>query len=628
MIQCSAAPRADFRLRARTALALCTLIGVVALFPQATPRAAGQATPSGTSYYVDCNNGSDGNSGTAPSQAWRSVEKVNRTWLSAGDSVRFQRGCAWSGPLNVGWSGTTTAPVVVGAYGAGELPVIQSGTTQVDAVFVTGSHVVLDSLWARGIAPQRDAGCDNAAVGQISGFRFAGPAAYNTVQNSRATDLTDGVKIERTSHHNTIVRNTLTNNRMMAQLTREAGDDYGAFAVNVHGDDNEVAYNDLSGSDACSYDYTRDGAAVEIYGGQRNSVHHNRSTNNDTFAELGDPRSADNRFAYNVVTAAQTKASFLVTRGAADSFGPVARTRAYNNTVYLSGSNATAVVCVGGCSPEVLTLKNSIIWSEHQVAWTDQPFDEGYNVYWKSNGAPLFKNTGISTTSKRADPLFVSSLPTAFDFHLRAASPAVDAGTMDAGRADYTVDADGVAVPSGPAVDAGAYERAGTAPPPTATAPPTSTPALTATAVPPSSTPSPSSTVSPSSTPSPSATSAPPSSTATPVTSATAIPPTDTSVPATPTRAPATPAAPRSLDARPRPGAIRLTWIASTTPGVTYSVYRSTAPGVEQLYRTDVTGTRFDDSGASSGRTYYYRLTSKTATGESARSNQTSARAR
>lgn len=632
MIQRRVAPRAALGLRARTALALCTLIGVVAFWPPATPRASSQAAPSGTGYYVDCNNGSDGNAGTAPNQAWQSLERVNRAWLSAGDAVRFQRGCVWSGPLNVGWSGTAAAPVLVAAYGAGELPVIQSGTTQVDGVFVTGSHVVLDGLWARGIAPQRDAGCDNAAVGQISGFRFAGSAAYNTVQNSRATDLTDGVKIERTSHHNTIVRNTLTNNRMMAQLTREAGDDYGAFGVNVHGDDNEVAYNDLSGSDACSYDYTRDGAAVEIYGGQRNAVHHNRSTNNDTFAELGDPRSADNRFAYNVVTAAQIKSNFLVTRGAADSFGPVARTRAYNNTVYLSGTNATAVVCVGGCSPEVLTLKNSIIWSEHQVAWTDQPFDEGYNVYWKSDGAPLFKNAGINATSIRADPLFVSSAPSAFDFHLRAASPAVDAGTMDAGRVDYHVDADGAAVPSGPAVDAGAYERAGTAPPPTATALSTSTPAPTATAVPPSNTPS--------STPSPSATSAPPTSTATPapsatpvpsttpVPSATAIPPTGTPAPAAATPGPATPAAPRTLTARPRPGAIRLTWIASTTPGVTYTVYRSTAPGVEQLYDADVTGTRFDDTGVSSGQTYYYRLTSKTATGESALSNETSARPR
>jgi hypothetical protein len=529
-------------------LAACAVLTISLASQQTSLQPLIQAATTGTVYYLDCTGGNDGNAGTSPSQAWRTLGQVNTAWLAAGDSLLLRRGCVWNGPLNIGWQGSATAPIVVGAYGAGELPVIQSGTTNVDAVFVTGSYIVLDGLWTRAIAPQRDPNCGNTAVGQISGFRFAGSAAYNTLQNSRATDLTEGVKIEQSSHHNTITRSVFANNAMMAQLTTSPGDDYGAFGANVHGDDNEIAYNEFSGSDACSYDYTRDGSAVEIYGGQRNNVHHNRSTNNETFTELGYPRSADNRFAYNVVTSALTNSTFLVTRGASDGFGPVTRTKAYNNTVYLTGSNATAVVCAGGCSPDILTLKNNIIWSDYQVAWVDQPFDEGYNIYWKADGAPIFKMAAMSPTSKRANPSFAGASVTAPNFHLVDGSPAVDFGSTESAGAGYTIDYDGLSVPSGTGVDAGAYEHAlppaptrtaGPAPSATGTptgtaAPPTATSTRAATATPVrTNTPSPTRTVLPSSTPAP---------TKTPVATATTAP---TKTPAATAKSTRTP--------RPRP---------------------------------------------------------------------------
>ena len=293
-------------------------------------------------------------------------------------------------------------------------------------------------------------------MGQISGFRFAGQAGHNVLRHSVATGLTDGVKVERSAHHQHILHNTLSGNNMMAQLTLQRLGRLRGFGVNVHGDDNEVAYNEISGSDACSFDFGRDGAVVEIYGGQRNDVHHNRAIDNLTFTELGDTRSADNRFAYNIVSSRVAGASFLITRGGADSYGPVRSTRAYHNTVYLTGGNATAVVCAGGCAPDILTLKNNIVWSEHQVAWVDGPFDESHNLFWRADGAPVFKVGGIDARSQRADPRFRSVAPGGLDFHLTADSPAIGAGMVDSFSTGYRSDFDGVAAPAGSRVDAGA----------------------------------------------------------------------------------------------------------------------------------------------------------------------------
>lgn len=434
------------------------LVLLLILLPLADGHTAERAAAAGTTYYVDCIGGNDGNSGTASKLAWHSLSRANQAVLSPGESLLLKRGCTWTGPLTPWWQGSATAPITIGAYGSGELPMIQSGTNGIDAVFVTGSYLILESLSARGLPPRRDARCENAAVGQISGFRFAGPAAYNTLRASTATGFTEGVKIERSSHHNRILHNSFLSNTMMAQLTTSPGDDYGAFGANVHGDDNEIAYNVFSGHHACSYDYTSDGSAVEIFGGQRNLVHHNRSSDNQAFVELGASRSSANIFAYNLVTSSLAGATFLVTRGPNDGFGPVFGTQAYNNTVYLTGSNATAVVCVGGCSADILTLKNSIIWSEYQAAYVDQAFDEGYNIYWRSDGSPIFKLAPMSATSKVIDPQLVS--PSGGDFHLAATSPARDSGTIASVQAGFTSDFDGAAVPQGSSVDIGAYEFA------------------------------------------------------------------------------------------------------------------------------------------------------------------------
>lgn len=151
---------------------------------------------------------------------------------------------------------------------------------------------------------------------------------------------------------------------------------------------------------------------------------------------------------------------------------------------------------------------------------------------------------------------------------------------------------------------------------------PTATPTLT-----PSVTSSPTPILSVTDTPTPTfaATSTP---TATPSSAAPTFTPTPASQPtATPTPSSAgasPPGPPSSLSASAgQPGQVTLRWSASTTPGVTYWVYRGTSSGGETPYRSGVTGTGFTDTSVARAVVYWYKVTAVSSAGaESAPSNE------
>src|SRR5207247_4087486 len=134
-----------------------------------------------------------------------------------------------------------------------------------------------------------------------SGVRIPGGASFNRVQDSVLAGNIAGVLVSDGASDNAIVGNTFQNNNKMSVNTPGGYDDSGAFGVLLNGDRNEVAYNHISGSVAFSYDYGQDGAAVEIYKGQGNSLHHNTAVDNHAFSELGDPRTRDNTSASTLV---------------------------------------------------------------------------------------------------------------------------------------------------------------------------------------------------------------------------------------------------------------------------------------------------------------------------------------
>jgi hypothetical protein len=82
-------------------------------------------------YYVDATGGNDANSGTSPSLAWASLNKVNGQSFNPGDSILFKAGEVWSGQLLIDDKGTDSNPIVYSKYGDGAKPQINGNGGQI-----------------------------------------------------------------------------------------------------------------------------------------------------------------------------------------------------------------------------------------------------------------------------------------------------------------------------------------------------------------------------------------------------------------------------------------------------------------------------------------------------------------
>ncbi len=307
---------------------------------------------------------------------------------------------------------------MIGAYGSGAAPKITQGNQCVD---LEGSHVRIDGLHG-------------------DDCRFAGVYVTgdgNVIADSVMTRNIVGVSVRAYASETKVLDNELRDNDKMSVNDPEPNNDSGAFGVLVHGEKTEIAGNRISGSDAASYDYGRDGAAVEVYGGTDTHVHHNLAIDNDKFSELGEPGTADTTFAYNVVRSSLADSGFVTTRGADGPRGPILRTKLYNNSVLMTGAGSQGFVCHDGCTSDILRMRNNIIEAVGKVGFADGDFDEDHDLFF--GGQAQFS---LGPSSTVADPRFVDAA--AGDLRLQASSPAIDAGVSVPG---YTTDHDGQPVP-------------------------------------------------------------------------------------------------------------------------------------------------------------------------------------
>ncbi|RIH64425.1 T9SS C-terminal target domain-containing protein [Mariniphaga sediminis] len=76
-----------------------------------------------TVYYIS-NTGNDANSGLTKQEAWQTLDKVNELSLQPGDKILLKRGDTFYGSIIINQEGNQENPIVVGAYGDGDKPLI------------------------------------------------------------------------------------------------------------------------------------------------------------------------------------------------------------------------------------------------------------------------------------------------------------------------------------------------------------------------------------------------------------------------------------------------------------------------------------------------------------------------
>jgi hypothetical protein len=87
----------------------------------------------GATYYLDRDKGDDSRTGTSPTAAWQSLERLNSAKFVAGDQIFFRAGCEWEGAFRPLGSGREGRLIVVDRYGDGPNPALH-GRGRVSAV--------------------------------------------------------------------------------------------------------------------------------------------------------------------------------------------------------------------------------------------------------------------------------------------------------------------------------------------------------------------------------------------------------------------------------------------------------------------------------------------------------------
>jgi hypothetical protein len=144
-------------------------------------------------YYVDCNYGSNGNTGTSPQQAWRTLLEVGISSFQPGDTINLLRDCTWNETLTPPSSGSSGSVIKIDSYGNGQPPHLtgylpiaarwwtQVGSTNVWSAMLYSATSGLANVLQCGI---RGFYCLTQSPSQLQYVRFG--TAWGTGQGSQA----------------------------------------------------------------------------------------------------------------------------------------------------------------------------------------------------------------------------------------------------------------------------------------------------------------------------------------------------------------------------------------------------------------------------------------------------------
>jgi hypothetical protein len=425
---------------------------------------AGVAAPlaAGRVFYVDPGGSDAGGTGSA-SAPWQTIQRAANA-VAPGDTVMINPG-TYAGGVTIDTGGTAAAPISFRGNGPGV--VVQGSGAERDALFVTyADWVVIEGLTVRQatraglridfshhVTVRNSVFADNGTWGVFTDF-----SDYTLIESSELYGSVEehGIYVSNSSDHPTIRGNRIHHNH--------------ANGLHMNGD------LSMGGDGTISWGLVENNVIWENGAGGGSGVNMDGVTDTIVRNNLLYDNHAGGVAIYQIDGAVCSRDN-----------------RILNNTIVLAGDGRWAVNVYAGCTGNKVfnnvlytahSWRGSIVLGAAQIAG----FESDYNVVMDRFstdggntrvGLAAWQGLGYDLHSRIATPaqLFVS--PGAKDFHLRAGSPAIDAGTT---VPDVSRDLEENSRPRGAAFDVGAYESGAGAPPPTATLVPTATPLPTATA--------------------------------------------------------------------------------------------------------------------------------------------------
>jgi len=100
----------------------------------------GARVAEGRKFFVDGLNGDDKKSGLTEAQAWKTLDRVNRTVFRPGDQVLLKSGTRFEGQLAPQGSGEKGSPVSIDQYGRGPKPLVEAGGRFGEALLLDGQE--------------------------------------------------------------------------------------------------------------------------------------------------------------------------------------------------------------------------------------------------------------------------------------------------------------------------------------------------------------------------------------------------------------------------------------------------------------------------------------------------------
>ncbi len=97
-------------------------------------------------FHLDSQGGDDLDDGMAAGAAWRSLAKANACEFKPGDRLLLKRGSRFKGGLKLRLMGTAAEPIVIDAYGDGEVPFIDAKGHMAGVHLIGSHHVVVRNL--------------------------------------------------------------------------------------------------------------------------------------------------------------------------------------------------------------------------------------------------------------------------------------------------------------------------------------------------------------------------------------------------------------------------------------------------------------------------------------------------